>query len=327
MLPASSGATDDLTGPRDPAARWATSCWLAACEHFEDQRLAGAAVVLRAAGRILLTGAGVGLDAARFGALALQEAGFEAQAGHAADLAEGGFRLQPGDTLLGIDTGRRDVPAALSRARELGLQTLGLTDRDLTLIDPDVLLYYVEPSDGLAPDRRSPLPVCAMLSMLVARAEPAARLAFDATTFHTQIERLAAARVAAAQVADRLAEQPGRLVIGSMGPSTWVAESIARRINRLAPGPAAATAVVTHLRDLSAPGWQFRPDDILITLEPAGGEPPEEYADSSPALHWRIGGARGAAGLHTRLNLPSPTLASLGMAFVLELLLDELAAR
>lgn len=327
MLPASSGATDNLAGAHDPVAARALRCWLTACERFEDERLAGAAVMLRAAGRVVLTGAGVGLDAARFGALALREAGFEAQATHAADLASGAFPLRPGDVVLGIDTGRRDLPAALTRARDLGLHTLGLTDRDLTLIDPDVLAHYVEPEGPPAPAGPSPLPVCAVLYMLVARTEPSAALAFDAATFQRQIEKLAAARDVAARFVDAVGDSPVRLWIAGAGPTTWIAASAARRINRQQMGPPGLVAIAAHLSDLSEPDWPFQPTDAVITLEPADAGTPVESANSAPVTCWRIGGPRAGASLHTQVHASSPALASLGMSFVVEFLLDELASR
>lgn len=324
MVTINSGSTDRLVEPGDPIAAWATRAWQAACNHFDDERMAGAAALLRAAGRVILTGSGIGLDAARYGRLALSEAGFDARAIQSAELAHGALELQPSDVVLGIDTSDDYLPSALARARALGLRTLGLTDQDLTLIGTDVLVQYAEPDGGRQNAGRSPVPICAYLSLLVAKVEPSAPLAFEAANFASQFRRLAEERATTVGIASGLASDAGRLVLCTAASTGWVGASIARRINHLETG---LPAVEVHLADLLA-GWRPRHDDRLIILAPVEwGDELSLDPSHLPEHIWYIGGPATGIAAHTRLRSQSPALASLSANFVLELFLDEFPPR
>ncbi len=328
MLAAHSGKTDKLTGSQTPIEDWVEHSWLAAYCLCDDERLAGAATLLRASDRVVLTGTGIGLDIACFGAAALEECAFPAIAAHAFDIATGSTMLGPGDVIIGLDTGSQTTPAALALARSAGLRTIGLTDRDLTLIDADVLVPYPDSqvSDGTI---RSPLAACAMLSLLAARIQPMTKLAFEATTLGRHFEHLMDGRASAREVAQSAGSgQQNRLILAASGPARWVSEGIARRINSTFPLSGSLVALAIHLADASSPDWVFQSGDILVTIEPDSQTPRilEQAASKNLACHWSIGGTSRNAGIQTRLAIESQAIASLGAQFVLEMLLEELAA-
>lgn len=327
MLAARPDKTDNLTASRTPIEEWVEQAWLAAYQLFNDGRLAGAATLVRASDRVLLTGVGIGLDVARFGAVALEESAYAAVAEHAFDVASGSRMLGPGDLLIGLDTGSQETPAALARARFAGLRTIGLTDRDLTLIDADVLVPYPDSrqTDG-AP--RSPLAACAILTLLAARLQPATRLAFEATALGRHFEYLREARDSAREVAAATGDGQSRLILAASGPSRWVSEGIARQINAARPTSESVVALAPHIMDIQSAEWPLHPGDILITIEPefqTSGSPQPAARDRT-LCHWSIGGSPRNAQIYTRLGIESPAVASLGAQFVLEMLLEELNA-
>ncbi len=328
MTPARADQIDELNTSLTALEQWVNHSPAAISRSLNDPRFAGAATVLRAAPSIILTGSNLGYDAARYGAVALREAGFDSVAIHAADLSSDFWTLEPNDVVVGIDTNNEDVPAAVTRARTTGLFTIVLTDLELTLVDADVLvpLAHGFPASILCD---SPLPFCTALSLLIARAEPAARLAADIAPLGSQLQHLLTSRQTARRVADHLMNGSGRLVIASRGPAAWAADGTARRLNAANCSRNVPPAIPVHLGDVGSPAWKFQPDDILVTVEPDSIAGPLNLNSQAiqPAQIWRIGGSPQGADCYTRLNGGSIALASLGAQLVLEVLLEEIAGR
>jgi hypothetical protein len=312
-----------------PYELWTRHACDAALQAFQSERMAAATILLGAGRRTRFVGSGIGFDIARFGAQALNESGHEASAEHAHDLASFPSGFAPDETVIGIDTGTPQVGAALRRARATGLRTIALTDRELTLVEADVLL----PHPGLSVDcplSASPLAACFVLALLSARLEPGSGIAREVALLPAMLSHLTSTRVTAALVAEDLRTPGRRLILAGAGPSRWVAGSIARRINALPVSGHAIPALDMHLGDLRSPEWSLRPHDAFVRIEPHGingGPVSDRFGGRQTAAPvWRIGGAPGGAARHTRLPGESPALASICALYVLEQLLLELAS-
>jgi DNA-binding MurR/RpiR family transcriptional regulator len=295
---------------------------------FDSNRMAAAATVLRAGRRTRLAGSGIGLDVARFGAEALHASGHEAFAEHAHDLVAFPSRFTPDETIVGIDTDAPEVGAALRRARDAGLRTIALTDRELTIVGADVLVPHPGFASGM-PISASPLAAGFVLALLAARMEPASGIAREFASFPAALSNLGRPDPTI-RIAARLRAADRRLVVAGSGPSRWVAASIARRINAVAGHERIVQATDVHIGDLRSDEWCGRADDALIVIEPradaAHAESKRQVQREPAAVTWRIGGAQKEAEFQTRLPFASPALSSLCALYILELLLVELAS-
>lgn len=255
---------------RRPGQRygWISDAFDAAYEVFDSPQMASAAALIGASSRIIVTASGSGVDAAAFGASVFAESGFEAFCRHAGELRAGGFQFQPGDVLIGIDTDSFSVASAMRRARNSGLHAIGVTNRELTIVDGDVLLYL--PGDTMFPEMAGPsiLACCMALALLAARLEPGTALASDiasveraAHTATSEAGRLMASIIFGASSGERI-------IFAGRGTARWVSSAMARELNNRR----AIFAIDADLDDVTDGVWNFDPADMLVRIDPYGDE-------------------------------------------------------
>ena len=302
-----------------PAAEygWLSDAFGAAFDVFNDPQLAAAATLLGAAERIIFTGSGPGLDAAACGATAFAESGFEALSCHAGDLTQGSLAFQPGDLVVGIDSDSAAVAGAMRRARNAGLHTVGITTRDLTIIDADVLLYLpAEPvRHGLAP--ASVLACCLTIALIAARLEPETALATEVARIERYAHRVTSAsgRLMASILFSPRGDQ--RIIFAGKGSANWAARSIAQQLNRTAGRHSAPFTVHADLHDIEEGFWSLDPADLLVAIDPYDHPParqrPAASADSATAPQRTWSFTRRAPKSPQIIHLPgqSPALGAL----------------
>lgn len=300
---------------------WLNDTFRVAYETFDDPQTAGAAALISAATRIVLTGSGPSLDAAAFGTAVFSELGFDTATISAADLRYGEARYQPGDLVVGIDSDSSAVAGALRRARNAGLHTIGVTTRDLTIIDADVLLYVPTLSGQQRPGISSTLSCCLGLALLAARVEPGTAVAIDTA----RIERFSQAitsetgRLMASILFSSSADK--RVIFAGRGAARWVSRAVAGHLNQLPARHAGPLAIAADLDDVDEGFWAFRPADILVRIDPYDRKPLRQFLAArattsiSPHRTWSLSRQRGPNSESIHIPATSPAIASL-IAFV-----------
>jgi hypothetical protein len=248
---------------------WLNDAFSVAYALYDDSKMASAAALIHGAERLMIVGSGPGLPVAEFASVVFAEAGFETLSAHAGDLTTGSLRLQPGDLIIGIDSDSFTVASALRRAKNSGLHTLGVTTRDLTVIDADVLLYVpsAQPQNrGLS--LQSVLATCLAMALLAARLAPESSVAADVGKIEGIAHRVTSD---SGHLMASILFSPvnsTRVVLAGRGAAKWVARAIARHINQGQPGYSIPPAIHIDLEDIVDGFWTFDHADILIQIDP-----------------------------------------------------------
>ena len=300
-------------------ASWLTPAFQSVAKASADPRMASAAALAIAAPRIVLTGSGPGADPAAFAATLFRELGFDATYAHSGDIRSGVRGLQPGDLVIGIDTDTTTVAAALRRARASGIRTLGVTTRELTLLDADTLLYI-----PAGPDRhRSPISTRFAMSLalasLAARLVPESPVAGSLGQIEQRLNRIMSG--CGRLVASVLFGSTGnrRVVFAGQGAAAWAARSLTTQLNRVGLQSALPHAVVAAYQDVVDGWWRFDRSDTLVLIDPYKDASPLPRHASDDELHphrtWRLQNRKPASQDDIQIPGNSPALASL-IAFV-----------
>ena len=309
-------------------ANWTESVFRSVSAASTDIRLAPAAALVNAASRLVLTGSGPGIDLAGFGATIFAELGFETIDAHSGDIRSGLFGLQPGDLIIGFDSDNSTVAGALRKARASGLRTMGVTSQDLTVLDADVLLFT--PPGRHRSTTSIGLAMSLGLASLAARLAPASSIARDFDRLDQRLNRIMSdcGRLAASVLFGSTGDR--RVVFAGHGASAWVAQSLARRLNRSRPASPLPHAVAAAYQDVIDGWWRFDRSDTLIAIDPyeetdhafqhAGNEP------YHPHRMWRLQRRKPASPDDIQIAADSPALASL-MAFTAIAAQFEFASR
>jgi DNA-binding MurR/RpiR family transcriptional regulator len=230
--------------------------------------MASAAALFGAAERIVFTGSGPGVVVAASGASIFAELGFDAHCRHAGDLTTGSLRFQPGDLVVGVDSECAVVASALRRAHNAGLHTVGMTTRDLTIIDADVLLFVPAQHSAGGLEQTAVLACCLALALLAARLDTGTVLAAEVAKIERNAHSVTSAsgRMLANYLFGPMGEM--RIVFAGRGASSWVAAAIVQRLNQRAGRQVAPLAAQADLHDIEAGDWIFEPADMLVEIDP-----------------------------------------------------------
>lgn len=274
-----------------------------------DLNQLGAATALAGGSRrIRLCGSGPDLNAAQAGEWLLRDIGVWALAQHSYDLAEFPTGFDPGDLIIGVDLlGDESVGRAIRLASDSGLNTLVITNRELTPYSPDATLPVETTDEGVL--LASPTLPAALMAAITSRIEPGSTTAQSLSSLPDSLQEMDAARPVAREVADEIGSSRRRLVIGAVGPSLWAAASGAWLIRRATGLP----VEVDHLQSLSSTSSILTGDDVLIEIAPENGgedlvERVQSLVTSRNARHWRIGGGGRRLTWHTPVLHVGPTL-------------------